>query len=261
MEPTGRSLARTYSDRVYPDPWEKVEDYQRVQAYAAEHPNAGRTAVGTALELPAGRVRPWLNGGRPDSVRGIETASENGWINPECDMASALVELLAHILAGGSINETFVPAVTPGRRVDCETIESAFAAVGVDTRRRHTNSNKRATELYPAADGSVLGRCLVAMGAPQGIKTKLDAVPAVVWEAPESLRRRFVEIYVSHRGLHFQTKATTRIQEERPESYVIDLHELITESVSGHVTHGESGITISADAVRELGLVDRSKCC
>jgi hypothetical protein len=78
MEPTAQSIARTYSDRVYPDPWEKVEDYQRVQAYAAEHPNAGRTAVGTALELPAGRVRSWLNGGQPDPVRGIETASAHG---------------------------------------------------------------------------------------------------------------------------------------------------------------------------------------
>jgi len=52
MEPTARSLARTYSDRVYPDPFEKVEDYQRVQAYAAENPNAGRTAVGTHLSYP-----------------------------------------------------------------------------------------------------------------------------------------------------------------------------------------------------------------
>lgn len=254
MEPTARSLARTYSDRVYSDPWEKVEDYQRVQTYAAEHPNAGRTAVGTALELPAGRVRPWLNGGRPDPVRGIETASVNGWINPERDMANALVELLAHILAGGSISETFVPAVTPGRRVDREAIDSVFTAVGVDTCCRHTNSNKRATEVYPAADGSVLGRCLVAMGAPQGTKTELDSVPTVVWEASESLKRRFVKIYVSHRGLHFPTKATTRIQEERPKSYTSDLHELVSESVSGHVTHGEQGITISADAVRELGL-------
>ncbi|MDB2293678.1 hypothetical protein PM085_15580 [Halorubrum ezzemoulense] len=253
MEPTARSIARTYSDRVYPDPWQKVEDYQRVQAYAAEHPNAGRTAVGTALELPAGRVRPWLNGGRPDPVRGIETASANGWLDPECDMAGALVKLLAHVLAGGSINETFVPAITIGRRVDREAIEAAFAAVGVDTHCRHANSDGRATELYPATDASVLGRCLVAMGAPQGAKTALDAVPAVVWESPKSIRRRFVEVYVAHRGLHFETKATTRIQEERPKSYIVDLHKLISESVSSHVSYGERGITISANAARELG--------
>ncbi|TKX80273.1 hypothetical protein [Halorubrum sp. SD626R] len=254
MEPTARSIARTYSDRVYPDPWEKVEDYQRVQAYAAEHPNAGRTAVGTALELPAGRVRSWLNGGRPDPVRGIKTASANGWLEPACDMAGALVELLAHVLAGGSINETFVPAITIGRRVDHDAIEDAFTAVGVDTYRRHADSDGRATELYPATDASVLGRCLVAMGAPHGAKTSLDAVPTVVWESPESIRRRFVETYVAHRGAYLEGKATTRIQEERPTSYLKDLHELIGECVEGNISRGERALTISADAARELGL-------
>jgi len=254
MEPTARSLARTYSDRVYPDPWEKVEDYQRVQAYAAEHPNSGRTAVGNALELPPARVRGWLNGGKPDPVRGIETASANGWLDPDCDMAGALVELLAHILAGGSVNETFVPAISAGRRIDYATIEDAFAAVGVDTQRRHTDSEGRATELYPTADASALGRCLVAMGAPHGAKTSLDAVPPSVWESPESIRCRFVEVYVAHRGAHFETKATTRVQEQRPVSYLEDLHDLIGECVDGNVSVGDRAVTISADAARELGL-------
>lgn len=254
MEPTARALARTYSDRVYPDPWEKVEDYQRVQAYAAEQPNAGRTAVGNALELPAERVRLWLNGGQPDPVRGIESASRHGWLDPDPDMASALIELLAHVLAGGSIDDRFVPAIAIGRRIDRAAIEAAVTAVGSDTRCRHHDSDGRATELYPATDGSVLGRCLVTMGAPQGTKTELAAVPAVVWEAPTPVRRRFVEIYVAHRGIWYETKATTRIQEKRPNSYMSDLHTLISDCVSGNVSHGERGITISATAARELGL-------
>lgn len=256
MEPTARSLARTYSDRVYPDPWEKVKDYQRVQAYAAEHPNAGRTRVGNVLELPPSRIRGWLNGGQPDPVRGINTAIEYGWLDPEpdSDMASALVELLAHILAAGSINEMFVPAVSPGRRVDRDAIKEAFAAVGLDSQHRHADSDSRATEIFPVKDASVLGRCLVAMGAPQGPKTNLDAVPAVVWESPSAVRRRFVEYYVAHRGIYFETKATTRIQEDRPKSYFIDLHKLINECVAGNVSRGEKGLTISADAARELGL-------
>ena len=254
MEPTARSIARTYSDRVYPDPWEKVEDYQRVQAYAAENPNAGRTAVGNALELPPERVRGWLQGGKPDSVHGIDTATKYGWLEPECDMESALVELLAHVLAGGSITETFVPAITVGRRVDHATIVDAFAAVGVDAQIRHADSDSRATEVYPTTDASVLGRCLVAMGAPRGVKTSLNAVPQVVWESPKAVRRRFVECYVAHRGVHFDDKATTRVNEQRPESYLADLHALISESVSGAVSHGERGLTISADAARELGL-------
>lgn len=46
MEPTATSLSRTYSNRVYPDPWEKVLDYRRVREYAAENPNTGRVRVG-----------------------------------------------------------------------------------------------------------------------------------------------------------------------------------------------------------------------
>jgi hypothetical protein len=254
MEPTARSLARTYSDRVYPDPWEKVEDYQRVQGYTAEHPNAGRTVVGRALDLPPGRVRGWINGGKPDPIRGINTANGYGWIEPDDNMAGVLIELLAHILAGGSIDKMFVPAISTGRRVDRSMIVNVFEAVGVGAKTRHADSDRRATEVYPTPDASVLGRCLVTMGAPQGEKTDLDAVPSIVWDSPEPLRRRFVECYVGHRGSHFETKATTRIQEERPTSYITDLYKLINKSVSTHVSHSEQGITISADAARELGL-------
>lgn len=257
MEPTTRSLARTYSDRVYPDPWEKVTDYGRVQDFIARNPNAGRTAVGNALELPPGRVRGWMKDGKPDPVRGIHTASEYDWLNlePDSDMAGALVELLAHVLAGGSINDLFVPAVSPGRRIGLDAIHDAFEAIGLDAQTRHVDSDSRATEVYPVTDASVLGRCLVTMGAPKGSKTELSAVPPVVWAVPAVTRRRFVEIYVSHRGAHFEGKATTRITEQRPESYFEDLHRLITECVNGGVSVGSTGITISADAARELRLV------
>jgi len=75
-----------------------------------------------------------------------------------------------------------------------------------------------------------------------------------VWESPKPIRRRFVESYVAHRGVHFETKATTRIREERPASYLADLHDLIDESVTSTVSRGPRGLTISADAARELGL-------
>jgi hypothetical protein len=80
-------------------------------------------------------------------------------------MAGALIELLAHVLAGGSIYARFVPAISVGRRVDHDTIVGVFKAVGVDAQQRHADSDGRATEVYPTTDASVLGRCLVAMGA------------------------------------------------------------------------------------------------
>ena len=169
-------------------------------------------------------------------------------------MGGALVELLAHVLAGGSVNERFVPAITTGRRVDRDAIVRVFEALGVDAQIRHADSDGRATEVYPTADASVLGRCLVAMGAPRGVKTNLDAIPRIVWGSPEPIRQQFVESYIAHRAVHFDEKATTRIQEERPASYLADLHKLISEFVTEPISHGPRGLTISAAAARELGL-------
>lgn len=257
MQPTAQALARTYSDREYPDPWEKVLDYRRVQEYAAEHPKYGRTRVGNALDLPPGRVRGWLNDGVPDSVRGINTAIDHRWLDPDpdSDTASALVELLAHILAGGSVtNQTFVPAVAAGQRVGVDKIEAAFGRVGVETTVRHRRTDGRATEVIPVADGSVLGRCLVTMGAPAGEKVDLDRFPSVVWDVPQSVQQSFARIYIDHRARIYPEKRTMVIQEERSGSYLEGLREFLSAVTDESVTLGDRNVTISADAVRELDI-------
>ncbi|WP_435074022.1 hypothetical protein [Halorubrum sp. HHNYT27] len=257
MFPTARALARTYSDREYPDPWEKVVDYRRVREYAAEHPNAGRMRVGNALDLPNERVRGWLKDAIPDPVRAINTATEHGWLDPDPDgeTAAALVELLAHVLAGGSVSATsYVPAVAPGERVDAAEIRRAFERVGVETKHRNAGASGRATEIVPTCDGTVLGRCLVTMGVPAGVKTSLDRLPAAVWDVPCPVRRAFVRTYVRHRGLNYEGKSTTRIQVDRPKSFIDDLRDVLADVLDGRVTASDAGITISADAVRELGV-------
>ena len=245
MQSTPRSLARTYSDRVYPDPWEKVLDYRRVLDYA------------DALDLPAERVREWLNDGTPDPVRAIDTAIDHDWLDPDSDseIAAALVDLLAHVLAAGSVTaRNYVPAVTAGERVDSAEIRGAFERVGVEMMRRNADLPGRATELVPTCDGTVLGRSLVTMGAPTGVKTTLDQVPAVVWDVPRPVRRSFVRIYVRYRGLNYKGTSTTRIQVTRPSSFIEDLRAVLADVLDERVTASDAGITISADAVRELGV-------
>ncbi|ELZ47428.1 hypothetical protein C463_02676 [Halorubrum californiense DSM 19288] len=257
MEPTAPSLSRTYSDRVYPDPWEKVLDYRRVREYAADHPTAGRVRVGRALDLPAERVRGWLDDAVPDPVRGIDTAADRGWLDPgpEGEAAAALVELLAHVLAGGSIPAgNYVPAVTPGERVRAAEIRAAFERVGAETRTRNADAPGRAVEVVPTCDGTVLGRCLVAMGAPTGPKTSLDHLPAVVWDVPRAIRRSFARTYVRHRGLNYADKSTTRVQVERPRSFIAELRDVLDDVLDEGVSTADAGLTISADAARELGV-------
>lgn len=255
MEPTARTLSRTYSDRVYPDPWETVFDYRRVREYAAEYPTAGRVRVGRALDLPAERVRGWLDDAVPDPVRGIEAAIDRGWLDPDPtgETAAALVELLAHVLAGGSIPAgNYVPAVTPGSRVGAAEIRDAFERVGVETRTRNADAPDHATEVVSTCDGTVLGRCPVAMGAPTGRKTSLDRLPAVVWDVPRPVRRTFARTYVRHRGLNYADKSTTRVQVERPSPFLAELREVLDDVFDESATTADAGLTISAAAAREL---------
>jgi hypothetical protein len=242
---------------VYPDPWEKVLDYRRVREYAAEHPDAGRTRVGRALGLPSGRVRGWLKDSVPDPVRGIDVAIDRGWLDPDPagEIAAALVELLAHVLAGGSITaRNHFPRVAPGERVGAEEIRDAFERVGVGTRTRNADAPDRASEIVPTCDGTVLGRCLVTMGAPTGEKTTLGRLPAVVWDVLRSVRRSFAQIYVRHRGLRYPDKSTTQVQVKRPESFIAELRDLLDDVLDEPIGGAHTRLTISADAARELGV-------
>lgn len=255
MSPTARALARTYSDREYTDPWKKVLDYRRVREYVADHPKHGRTRVGNALDLPPNRIRTWISGGMPDPVRGIQTAIGYGWLDPDDEIAGGLIELLAHVLAGGSITaDTFVPAVTTCRRVGLDRIRETFDRVGVETTVRHGDTGRRATEVVPTTDASVLGRCLVTMGAPAGRKVGLDRFPAAVWDVSREHQRSFAGIYVAHRAAEYPEKRTMVIQEDRSETYLRGLRELLADVSGKTVTLGNRTVTISADAVRALGV-------
>lgn len=183
MTSTARDLAWTYSDREYPDPWQKVLDYRRVRAYAADHPEHGRTRVGNALDRPPERVRGRLDGGMPDPVRGIQTAIDHGWLDPGAATldpgaatTAAFVAHLTHLIAGGSINDRFVPAITVDDSVTIGEARSGFNSLNVDILTRNAEVDNRATEAIPAADASVFGRCLVAIGAPVGGKAGRDSL-------------------------------------------------------------------------------------
>ena len=258
MSPTAQALARTYSDREYPDPWQKVLDYRRVREYAAEHPKHGRTRVGNALDLPPGRVRGWLNGSTPDSVRGIQTAIDHGWLDPDEATTAAFVDLLAHVLAGGSINDTFVPAITVDDSVTTDEVRSVFEALGIGILTRNSDVDNRATEVVPAADASVLGRCLVAIGAPVGEKAGLGSFPQIVWDVPKPVRESFAGIYVSHRALTYETKDTRVIQEERSRAYLDALRDVLADVTGEPVSVGDGRVTVSAAAARRLAKPDRT---
>ncbi|ELY52479.1 hypothetical protein [Natronolimnohabitans innermongolicus] len=258
-----RDLARTYDGGAYSDSWAAVLDFQAVLRYANTHPNKGSHAISSALEIPRGRVRSWVGyDSKPDAVHGIEVAREYGWLEatPRDDTFQALNALVANVFSGGSIStRSFAPSFALNHREHRSHVLETIDATGIDYEFAHEDDDSRATEVRPTADGTVLGRTLVALGAPVGPKAELErlSLPWYLDEAPFEVREMFVLAYLANRGIHHAGKDTIQIREERPQRYRDELASFIEDIAKEPVTSTEHGITISADAARSLGLQPR----
>ncbi|QLK25140.1 hypothetical protein HYG81_13705 [Natrinema zhouii] len=258
-----RDLARTYNGGAYEDPWAAVLDYQAVMRYASEHPNKGSSAIATALEIPRGRIRPWLdNGSKPDPVHGIEIARDHGWLEATYHNREfqALNVLVANVFSGGSIrSDAFHPSFALNHQEYHSHVIDALEMTGLEFEFHHEDDPNRATEVRPTDGATVLGRTLATLGAPVGPKAKLEdfTLPWYLDDAPFEVREMFVLSYLANRAIHHRDKDTVHIQEERSKAYRDELAELIEDVAKEPVTSGERMVTISADAARSLGLQSR----
>ena len=258
--------------RAYGDTWELVEDYWRVMDYAARHPNLGLQALASRLDLPRSRIRPWVRDpdgdrkpARPDVVRGIQTAEGHGWIPARYDAEAfpALNRAVAWVLSGGSIDEErYVPLFTVGGEVTLNDLETLLDRLGGGcTTSRETeveSESGRAAEYRPATDASVLGRVLSLLGVPVGSKNADTSIelPAYLDNAPDPIRRGFVEVYLRNRGVWQAQSRILKFREERSPSYLRALARLIEDVSSAPVSVSEYNIILSVDATHAVG-VDR----
>lgn len=255
--PDAETLAATYNTPSYSDPWECVANYNRVMEYAATHPEQGSSAVANALDLPRGRVRPWLDGSRPDVVRGIQTAEDHGWLNDHAtaNTRRALVELAAWAVSGGSLR--LEPNAKVYFTLDA-SLEDEFDRIAADAgltyRVIRREAAQRATEARIQENGSVLARVLATMGVPTRGKSadEPSSLPTVVNTLDHELKEAFARIYVLNRGAEHEDKATLTIREKRPESYLTELATLLREVADERVTRSGQTVTISAAAARNL---------
>ena len=250
------ALARTYSPPSYSDPTTLLDDYARVMEYASKHPDHGRTRVGKAVELPPGRVRTWINGGKPDAVHGVETARESGWLDATLHdpVGDAIAVLAAGIYTCGSIDtDQFVPAWSPSTVNTGQLMTHALDVVDTGYRRRHAGESERPTEIIPATDASVFGRVLVSLSVPQSDFTMVESLPSWVEQAPTSTRRTLALLWICERATAHQDKATLVIQaKSRGISYRRTVASLVREIVDGTVNVTDQNIVISAAAARTL---------
>jgi hypothetical protein len=254
-----QAFIETYKTSSEATPVELVQQYHQVIEYTAKNPNKRSSAVSSALNLPRGRIRSWVDGdGRPDAVRGMQQAQHNSWFDLGWDSPTlqTLNVLVAWIFSGGSINNNWVPALT----VTGETRSIASEAldrIGTGSVAFHEGDDDRATELRPETDASVLGRLLYALGAPKGVKNSERALslPLYLLNGPEHLRLAFARTYVINRGTKRLDRPDSPIQiaEDRDTAFQQEIRTFIESVTNGEAVRGDApSWRLSAAAAYQL---------
>ena len=237
--PDPRALARTYDHPSYADPWEAVLDHRRVMDAAANHPDRGSQAIASMLEIPRSRIRPWLDdGSMPAAARAVQVADGTGWLvrDLDTDAGRGLAGLVAWVFAGGSINQPWYVPYFAIRRSDedsldrLETVCRWYDVELQEADRADVDDHGRATEFRPTDNGSILGRCLAAAGAPVGAKSAADlSIPDWLHRAPYVVRQTFAAVYIAERATRIEPYRYQFREENRDDGWLRELGEFIVD--------------------------------
>ncbi len=261
---TSEALAQTYN-HPSKDPWTAIELYRE----ATKKPDDwAAQRVASAINgdqsnefegISRSEVRAWVDGdSKPDAARAVDIARDFGWNAEEwTDTVRALAKLVIGIYAFGSITEKYyVPSWSPSNEENRRDIETALTWAGVGYQHVERDDESQGDEIKPAQHGSRLGRALVVAGAPIGDKNadSVHGLPEWVADAPRVVQMNLAVLFVRGRGSERPGKATLAVQADRSRHYFEDVAQLIEHATGKQATASEAGVTISADAVRELGL-------
>lgn len=81
----------------------------------------------------------------------------------------------------------------------------------------------------------------------------MEGLPTYLADAPSDVCITFVQLYLANRALHAHDRDTLQIVEQRTPTYTRELGTMIQTVAGSGVTISDHRITISADAVRDLG--------
>lgn len=257
---TEEDFARTYDGGTYDEAWPKVNQYRRVITYQTDNPDAGTGELMRVSGAAHDHVVSWATkDATPSVIQGLYKAHGYNLISVTYDEITPLNVLVANAISSGSINShNYRPTFTVSSLENSMVVNSLeLIGVGYQTMDSPNSSNPL---IGPEKDAAVLGRVLSVLGVPVGRKTEIEdiSLPQYLEDAPASVRKRFVDIYLQNHGLPKHDSAGLQIKEDRPQSYREELADLIASVAGETVTVTDNGVMVSVDAVRALGLEQES---
>jgi hypothetical protein len=255
------AFLNTYSNPDDLHPLRKIEQYERVRAFREHNPDAGRNTIGDTLDIPRGRVHGWVyNSTKPTGYEAYQTATDRGWLDLdwERDPFTGLNELVAWVFAGGNVSDSYTPVFN----VDTETESVCAAALekaSIDdytVTESNPDGEKSAPIIRVHTPQAVLGRLLVALGAPQGAKaTQQYGLPCYLGVAPEEVREQFAAIYLLNRGVRNADRERIVVREERSVAYLEALAGFFRSLTSADVRRdGEYRFSIAEQVLSDVSV-------
>ncbi|TYL37239.1 hypothetical protein CV102_18160 [Natronococcus pandeyae] len=249
-----RNLARTYSSQAYEDPWEIVEDYQRVLEYTGRQPNAGSQRVASKLNLPRSRIRPWMDGSIPHPVRAIQTAETRDWLplTEDTDAFDPLNRLVAWGCSQGTLkNEIFAPYFIVHSDEDRERITGLLEQLDLEPVEERTEDKNRSAEVRVSDNGAILGRVLYTLDVPLDDEA-LNTLPSYLDSVSEPSKRVFARTYLENRGQYWEFNSRWILEHSnRTGSYRRSLASFYADLGADVEVH-EDTISIDSDFARDL---------
>jgi hypothetical protein len=219
-----------------------INQYLQAMKWGERHLGVRPEEITDNLEFPERRVRSWYKGNKPRVMQKVETADNYGWFDATWD--SNIGQEFNSIITGVFSDDYLKPfgqvSITLNERVDSQTEERLRLALQTligSSKRSHDDYPNQASQLCPGVDQSLLARAFTALGAPTGRKNKESNIniSEFLSIAPDMIRREFVVPYVVLRGTRRDDGAVD-IVEERPQSYLDSLRELIVDVTGETVT-------------------------
>lgn len=253
-----KELAETYDSETG---WQTVQQYRKATRLREQNPKMARAAIARQVGRAPSAVRGWLHEGKtPQVVQGIMTAQEKGWIDIEStsEQWRALNQLVAWIFAGGGISQkTFSPHFSVDDQLALATLHQLLRWANISYRVRRREQAYHSLEISLREGGTVLGRVLRILGAPQGVKAQQDelTLPPYLERVKKEHQREFAQIYILNRcrDLSSSETAGAYVYGISSETFAHELQHLFESITTGEATvSSHDQVWLSSESVRDL---------
>ncbi|OKY78284.1 MAG: Inactivated LAGLIDADG family endonuclease and N-terminal HTH domain [Candidatus Methanohalarchaeum thermophilum] len=254
MDPISeKDFMETYSR--YDKPTDILKEYRETM----NHQNKSSYKLSRELNIPRGRIREWKSGSKPDFIKGLEKARKLELVDIgfSSDRFREINKLVSWVFSGGSINKWYAPSFSIENKQKQKLFQEIAGELGFEYELIRENKADKATEARLKNHQSIIGRALVALGAPIGTqKTNGLTLPTYLKnkKCPIEIKKDFTGIYLINRGFHDRDNGMIRFREKRSKEYLKELCNLFKEATNKKVSLSEKNLIIHGNP-NELSLL------